>query len=297
MLSPYGRSMIAPARPALRPIVEDDLGAIGSFLHRNLNSRVSAAGWSSALKVPWAVDAPNYGFQLVVAHRIVGAYLGFYSDRLIDGSLERFCNLGAWCVLEEYRAEGLRLLRAMLGQRGYHFTDLSPSGNVLGLNERLRFTRVDSPIALVPALPWPSPRGIRVSSSSVDLDRLLDEDAARIYRDHRDTAAARHVVIARGAESCYVVFRRDRRKGIPGFATILYVSDPTLFRAALRPFASHLLLRHRLPGLLVEDRVVGGPLRGSAHLARLRRPKMLRSERVRPDQIDYLYSELTCVAW
>ena len=55
-----------------------------------------------------------------------------------------------------YRLHGLRLLKAVLRQEGYHFTDLSPSGNVVGINERLRFRFLDTTTALVPNLPWPT---------------------------------------------------------------------------------------------------------------------------------------------
>ena len=51
----------------------------------------------------------------------------------------------------------------------------------------------------------------------------------------------------RGDETCYVLFRRDRRKGIPLFASFIYVSDPTLFRAMGGHVRRHLLLRHRIP--------------------------------------------------
>ena len=47
--------------------------------------------------------------------------------------------MGAWCVLDEFRAHGLRLVRADAGPGGYNFTDLSPSGNVVQLNTRLKF--------------------------------------------------------------------------------------------------------------------------------------------------------------
>ena len=53
--------------------------------------------------LPWKVDAPNHGFMLRDGQRVVGAYLAFYSERLIAGRMERFCNLGAWYVLPEYR--------------------------------------------------------------------------------------------------------------------------------------------------------------------------------------------------
>ena len=58
-------------------------------------------------------------------------------------------------------------------------------------------------------------------------------------------AAARHVVLrARRASRCYVVFRRDRRKDLPLFASVLHVSNPELFRRDGPPLARHLLLRH-----------------------------------------------------
>ena len=76
--------------------------------------------------VPWKVDAPNHGFMLRDGQRVVGVQLAFYSERLVAGRAERFCNLGAWCVLPEYRFHSIRLLMAVLAQDGYHFTSLSP---------------------------------------------------------------------------------------------------------------------------------------------------------------------------
>ena len=155
---------------------------------------------------PWAFDQPNHGFLLEEGERVVGAYLAFYSERHIDGRSERICNLAAWCVLETHRHHSVRLIRALLGQKGYHFTDFSPSGNVVPLNLRLRFEMLDTATALVPNLPWPfgtagceySPT--RRNSPTVD-GRDLD-----IYRDHVGTTAARHLVVVRGDETCYVIF-------------------------------------------------------------------------------------------
>jgi hypothetical protein len=224
-------------------------------------------------------------------------YLAFYSERMINGHLERFCNLGAWCVLEEYRAQGLRLIRGLLRQGDYHFTDLSPSGNVVAINERLRFVSLDTSTAVVPNLPWPVPaRAIRVSSAPDEVARTLTGRDSDIYRDHTDTAAARHVVISRGDDHCYVIWRHDRRKRLPIFGSVLYVSDPELFGEAALLFSRHLLLRHRVLVTLAELRVVGSRPPRSMMLPKAR-PKMFRSDRLKPDQIDYLYSELTCVAW
>jgi hypothetical protein len=281
----------------LGPITSADLERVATFLHAHLNSRVSAAAWAAAMQPPWSSAWPNHGFFLQHHGEVVGAYLAFYSDRMIDGRLERFCNLGAWCVLEQYRTHGLRLVRSLLGQRGYHFTDLSPSGNVVAINERLRFVSLDTSTAAVPNLPWPVlAHGIRVSSAHDEVARTLTGQNSDIYRDHAPTAAARHVVISRGDDHCYVIWRHDRRKGLPLFGSVLYVSDPVLFGQAALQFSRHLLLRHHVLVTLAERRVVGYRPPRSITLSRPR-PKMFRSDRLKPDQIDYLYSELTCVAW
>ncbi|WP_125807958.1 hypothetical protein [Actinoplanes sp. ATCC 53533] len=89
------------------------------------------------------------------------------------------------------------------------------------------------------------------------------------------------------------MFRRDRPKNLPLFASLIHVSDPVLFRRLFRPFCAHLLLKHGIPVTLVELRVAGHRPRVSAPVHSPRR-KMFRSDKLQPDQIDYLYSELAC---
>lgn len=281
----------------IKPITSAHVNEVAEFFHVRLNARIAAAEWAAAITPPWAVAQPNHGFLLRADGRVVGAYLAFYSEREIGGRPERFCNLAAWCVLDEYRALGLRLLKALLEQKDYHFTDLSPSGNVIALNTRLRFSHLDVATALVPNLPWPVwSRQVRVISEPQKIaDTLRGHDLA-IYRDHACAAAARHVVVVDSGRPCYVIFRRVRRKNLPLFASILHVSDRELFGRVANYVFRHLLLRHRIPITLAELRVVGARPRPSIML-KSPRPKMYRSASLRPDQIDYLYSELTCVAW
>ena len=218
----------------LAPITTGDIPAVAEFMHDNLNQRVPAAAWRRALEVPWEVSPPNHGYFLSEDGQVVGAYLAYYSEREIAGHTEKFCNLGAWCVLDSHRHQGLRLLTTLLKQKGYHFTDFSPSGNVVPLNRRLKFTDLDTTTALLVNLPLPPRRGVRVSGSSEVLLATLDEGEKRIYLDHRDTGAARHLVITAPEGHCYVVFRRDTRKHVRAFASVLYVSNPAVFRRHAR---------------------------------------------------------------
>ena len=228
---------------------------------------------------------------------IVGAYLAFYSERMIGGRAERFCNLGAWCVLPDYRFHSLRLLNALLAQPRYHFTDLSPSGNTVPVNVRSKFQFLDTTTALIPNLPWPSWPGRNVISSDQALiARTLTGRDLEVYRDHSRTRAAHHVVLIRGDESCYVVFRRDRRRNLPLFASILHVSNAGLFRKMVRPFGRYLLTHYGVLATLAELRIVTFRPWPSLVL-RSPRPKMFRSPHLAADQIDDLYSELVCVAW
>jgi len=284
-------------RVQVAPVGDGDVDRVGAFLHTHLNERVPAEQWVRALDVPWEVEQPNAGFMLLDGESLVGVQLAFYSERWIDGRRERFCNLGAWCVLPEHRLHSLRLLRAALDQEGYHFTDLSPSGNVPAINERLGFERLDTATALVPNLPWPTlPGRVRITSDPREIERTLRGPQLDLYRDHRDAPAARHAVLTRGNEWCYVVFRKDRRKGLPLFASVLHVSNPELFRSLSRRFARHVLVHHHALATLAEERVLGHRLSPSVRL-RTPRQKMFRSPDLRADQIDYLYSELVCVPW
>lgn len=293
----------------LDPIGDADVDAVATFLHRTLDQRVTAERWAAAMRSPWQVDPPNHGFLLRAGEDVVGAYLALYSERRIDGRAERFCNLAAWCVAEGHRTGSVRLLKALLAQDGYTFTDLSPSGNVIPLNRRLGFRDLDTTTALVLNLPWPArPRlpaitrrparaGRRlVTGDPAALRRTLQGEALRIYTDHADAPAARHLLVVDGPAHCHVVFRRTRRKGLPLFAGLVYVSDPALFCRMWRPVARHLLLHHRLVATLAERRIVPGRLHPSMPL-RAPRPKMFRSDSLDATQIDDLYSELVAVSW
>jgi hypothetical protein len=279
------------------PITDADARRAAEFLNAQLNPSVSIDRWADAIEVPWEVENSNAGFMLLDDDEVVGVQMAFYSKRIINGRDERFCNLGAWCVLPAYRFHGLRLLKSALSQEGYHFTDLSPSGNVVGINEKLHFRFLDTTTALVPNFPWPTlPGRDRISSDPELIERTLTGRDHELYRDHAAAGAARHLVLIRGDEWCYVVFRKDRRKGLPLFASVLYVSNPPLFRTMARALSRHMLIHHRVLATLAEARIVGYRPRPSFRLRSPRR-KMFRSSSLTPAQVDDLYSELVCVAW
>jgi hypothetical protein len=285
---------VAELTVELVPITDGDVSAVADFLHVNLNNRVPWA--ESYLAVPWKVDAPNHGFMLRDDQRIVGAYLAFYSERPIAGRMEQFCNLGAWSVLPDYRYHSVRLLKALLAQDGYHFTDLSPSEKVESVNARFKFQYLDPSAVFIPHLPWPTWPGRAKITADPDViaDRLVGPELA-LYLDHAQAPAARHLMIIRGDESCYIMYREVRHWNIPVLAVIIYVSNPGLLQLAITPLTRYLLVRRRLMATLAEIRVIKHEPPLSFKLNSW--PKMYRSASLKPEQIDDLYSELVCVPW
>ena len=277
----------------LSPITDADIAAVADFLHVNYKNRIPWA--RSRLAGPWKVDAPNHGFMLREGRRIVGTFLAFYSDRLIAGRAERFCDLGTWYVLPEFRFYSIRLIKALLAQDGYHFTALTPSYKVVSIQTRLGFRPLDTSAALIPNLPWLTPPGRTTLSADPEvIEKTLAETELKVYHDHAQALAARHIVLLNGRDACYVMYREIRHKGVP-LAVIVHVSNPQLFHRAIFSLTRHLLVRHRLLATLAELRIIGH--RPPLSFKVTSWPKMYRSASLEPGQIQDLYSELVCVPW
>lgn len=292
--------MPLPASVKVRPIEGVDLPAVGEFLSAHLNSSLSSTTWVEALTPTWRTEAETHGFMLARGEEIVGVYAAFYSEQAgADGATRRVCNLAAWCVLEEFRAHSLLLVRSMVRQRDHELTDLSPSGAVVATNERLGFTHLDTAGALVvnPVLAR-APRGARLVRDLDEIAALLEGDDRQAFQDHRDSLAARHLAVVHGGRVCWVVFRRVRRKRLPLFAAVIHVSDRALFAEVSGLVYRDLLLRHRLPFTLVENRVVGSAVPWHSRRLASQRPKMYLSRTgAPPESVSQLYSELTQVPW
>lgn len=279
---------------SVRPIRTEDLPGVARFLASNMPSATPVDewvdAWQAANNLP-SSGAPNHGMMLLAGDEIVGEYAAIYSTRLIAGRRERFCNLAVWCVLPEYRVGSWRLVRALLSQPGYHFTDLNPSDVVQKLNLRLGFSYLEARHQIGVNLPGRR-HGVMVSSDPDVIAGSLTGEAATAYRDHAHSKWARHAVVVRGRESCYVQWRVARIAGRDLLAEIQYVSDPELFRATSRQVSNHLLRSHRMPFIVVEERVSGG--RVGVTWSRPRpAQKMFKSSTLEAGDIDYLYSEVT----
>lgn len=283
------------SRLSVHAIADDDVPESAQYLHDRLNSRVSVDAWMELLRPPWH-PAGDRGFALRRDGRLVGVYAAVRSERAVGAQVVPVCNLAAFCVDDGERAQGLRLVRALLADKQGFFTDLSPSGNVVALNERLGFRRLDPRASLTLNLPRAPRRGIRLSEDPEAIATALSPDDRRIHRDHLHARAARHLLIEGSGSYAYLVYRRDRRKRLPLFATPLYVGgDRDLLRRAW-PIVRGRLAGHGLIFTLSEPRLLGFSPPLSIALTHPR-ARMVRGNGWPDDAVDYLYSEFALVSW
>ena len=279
------------------PITDSDRIEVAGFLHNELNPRVSVDAWAGLLQPPWSDGAPNHGYLLRVDERLVGVYAAVYAERSVGTTTATFCNLAAFCVLEEHRLHSVRLVRAILKQRGLIFTDFSPSGNVVAMNDRLGFRRLDTATRLTVNLPRWRHSAVRLTTDPTRIEAVLRGRDAIVYRDHRTAPASRHLLVECRDQYAYVVFRAVSRKRLRLFATFLYVGgDRATLVDAWGMVRAHLLFHHRLLFTLAEHRLLG-PIGGLGRELRNPRPKMVRGAGIEDASVDYMYSELALVDW
>jgi len=278
----------------LRPITDDDLDMVARFLNAHHDGNVPVDSFRRSFAAHHSEARPNNGVMLIDDDDVVGAYVAYYSDRVVDGRVHHICNLGTWCVLPEYRQYSLKMANTILRQEGFDFLDLSPSATVTALNKRLGFDYLDGRAVILPALPWPWRQG-SISSDPLVIERALSGDDLQLYNDHRDAPAARHVVLRDGDAVCHVVLRMEKRKRLP-VAIVVHASRPEMLRRMIRPFGGFALLRHRVVAIYVEPRWLAGRIPGGSVQSRLPR-KMYRSPTLDPKDIDYFYSELYYLQW
>jgi len=275
-------------------IRDADLPRVCEFLHQQLNSKISVDSWLRSFRVPWSCDRPNYGFMLRKGDDVLGVCTAVYSERMIRGVKERFCNLTAWCVLPESRGWSLLLLKGLLDQRGYHFTDLTSLPEVVPIMEKLKFEFLDTTWAIMLNIPWWSPAsGGRIIEEAREIEETLTPAERRTYEDHRGLRSLRHVVVEHSGEHCHIIYVAHKRKRIR-CATVLHVSAPDVLSKSYSLIGSHFLRRHRALLTVWECRFLSTIPRLSVRF-QSRYRKLYRSESLQPTDIDNLYSELMSV--
>ena len=273
-----------------RPAVAADQEKVAAFLHRNLDTHVSPERFARLFRYPWMADKPNCGYVLEESGEIAGFVGAIYSNRQVEGRMERFCNLTSWCVLESHRNHSMKLIAACHRDREQTYTNFSARPVVQKINEALKYQMLGRwklflpPLAALTTLGGPAPRVV----TGVDaIAPRLHPEHARLLEDHAATQCS-HLLAEDASGYCYVISNRRVKKGVP-FSEVLYVSAADRFLRHLERIKLRILLLERTPALAVDERLLGCRQPFSYPFERV---TMYRSARVPASTVDNLYSEL-----
>lgn len=248
-----------PSDIRVEPIHDGDLDAVCAFLRQKFRSRCNVATWRSAFTQHWSAEKPNNGFMLREGAGIGGVLGAIYSDQIVSGKVERFCNMTSWYIAEEHRSRGLLLLMQLMRQDGYSFTNVSASPAVEEILLRFGFKALPKEVYSVANLVLPVSSGlskIDVIAEPERMPRVLDAERARICLDHR-TSRVRQLAIGTPADGyCHVLFSRCRCRKLP-CAIVHDVGSSDLLIRFWQHFARHVLYRTGAVVTRIEARLLG----------------------------------------
>jgi hypothetical protein len=115
----------------VRPAHEGDISAVVALLRTGFGLPWSPATYRRLFEYPRVERQPNLGFVLETGDQLVGFLGAIYSERSSGEHLERFCNMSSWYTIPQFRKFSLDLLKALLAQQGYTFTNFTPSPRVI----------------------------------------------------------------------------------------------------------------------------------------------------------------------
>ncbi len=284
------------AKPAMtvRPIETADLAQIAAYWHANLNPAIPPETWISAFTHGWLPDPPNHGFKLLADGQLVGTLGAIYSRQSIDGAAVDFCNLTSLVVDDAHRARSMDLISACLSQKQFRFTNFTPTPAVAKMLRLFHFRQLRSGERVLLHAPVPPlALGLKVISRRDDPARVLHGDTAKLWRDHRGLPWLRSFAVGRADSWCVVFWRPSVIKGLPG-ARILGFSDPALFVRWVRPIGGHLMLRHGIFGMRIEEHLL--PEGAEIGIRRpVVMPRVYRGPAMPDEGVSFLYSELVAL--
>ena len=234
-----------PNRVILREIFDNDLEEVYRFLCSNFDPEVKLDIWRLAFTRSWMPQKPNNGFMLMTNETIVGVFCVLYSQRQTPKGNQNVCNTSTWFVLNEYRSHSLKLMAAVLDQKGFLFTSLSATPKVYDLHRKFKYQSQDTKIIGIPNLPKLNffSKKLEILVDTESIKKCLDPDNKKIYIDHADIPTVQQIVFQASNEALLVMFDIRKIRGVPA-TNIFYLSNPDIFYRYRKEICSYFLLHN-----------------------------------------------------
>ncbi len=253
------------------------------------HTQVDPQDWQMIFRPIWTNQREEYGYILQDGSKAVGFLGTLYSNRLVTGKQQEFCNLTSWIVEPEYRAESLSLLFPLMSRQDLTLTNFTASNLVIEVLLKLGFRSLESHYRMILPLPGATGGVKFVLAPEAIKDKLDGEDAA-IFRDHLPLHC-QHVLLESPEAHCYLVVNPARKRNRP-VMYVNYIGNRDFFIRNIQKCTYSLCRQLKINGLMVGEHSLAGSHLPLALRIKRRHALLFRSKNVSPGQIDTLYSEI-----
>ena len=281
----------------IRPAVASDVEAICSLLHEKMNSRIPVSRWRNLMTYRWLDNKPDFGRVVESKGNILGFCGMVYADRKVGNASEgmrdeRIVSMSSWYLDKSLRGQGLgrEMLLSAIEDRSLTYATLTNSRKPLGIVESLGFRVLEDHRYL-----WKRNRAtadqaeIHVTQDLAQLRSSVESSQHQLLDDMSGLPLVPMLLEFRDKQALLFFSIKSKGADVTWF-DLMYASDPALFAECAQPLANYLL--PDTPAVLASDsRFFLQPPIGVVP-ERLPVARYFVSERVKPGEIDNLYSEL-----
>jgi predicted N-acetyltransferase YhbS len=269
-----------------------DIDEIVGLLHGQMNRKIAPERWRRLFTYPWLEPKPDLGRVAVEGERVVG-YVGMvHADRDIGGGRERIVNICAWFLDKSVRGRGLghTLMAEATADDRASYTILTSSSktrqilNAVGYRELDAERRVWRRRATAPA------RAISFVENPARIIAEVGAPSRRLLRDH-EGLPVRPMLIGTEGRTCLLVFSVKLKGDDIAYWDLLHVGDRALFSTHAQDLADTILPAGENAVLAADLRFVD-PSAHDGERERFTVPRFFKTTRLRPEEIDNLYSEI-----
>ena len=262
-------------------------------LLQQIDPRLSKAEWYSLFTQPWHQPEDYCGYGLFDGSEMVG-FLGLiFSQRTINAEVENFCNLTSWYIKEAYRGRAISMMLALRKLKNHTITDLSPTESVIAISKKLGFQDLDTQITAIPSVLGKINlnRQLKITRDLALIEPRLESSENSLLKDHSSCPRCHHLLAEADGEHCYIIFTQVKNTKFP-YSHIQYLGNPKLFARHSLGIRQAIAETSRSLLILIDRRLLKGTKPALCFNLPIEICKLYKSSRLKPEQIDNLYSEL-----
>jgi len=282
------------SRGYVRAARADDTEAICSLLHNKMNTRIPVDRWRRLMSYSWLEKKPDYG-RVVESHGAILGYCGMvYADRLVGDvnrlRSERIVSMSSWYLDKSLRGKGLGrdMLVSAISDPTLTYATLTNSKKPLGIVEALGFQVLEDHRYI-----WRKKDGAQSGVVIIDdaqtiCDRIKSNQQ-QLINDMQEYALT-PLLIELDGQQALLFFSIKRKDANVLWYDLMHASDYELFVSCAQALADQLL--PDTPAVLAADGRFVKKTPPDITCEPLPVARYYVSNRVKPDEIDHLYSEL-----